>query len=128
MSLEQELATFNENARVLIPMLDKSLQAVYGALSGLGGQAVPAPAPVSEEPPPKAKGRAKAAEKPVEAPAAETSSAPSFDEVKRAVLKVASKSRQDAVDLLARFGVQRVTELAETQYAAVLEAALGSSK
>ena len=123
MSLEQQLERFNTNVEALIPLLKDSLSAVYGALGGVA-QATAEPAAVNETPPPPARPAAKAPSKaPPKAVAPPAETGPTFDDVKRAVLKVASKSRQAAVDLLGRFGVTRVTELTEDQYSAVLAAA-----
>lgn len=111
MSLEEKLAALTE----AVEANTNAQLAVQQALLELGnGRTAPAAEQTEKAP-------AKRAPKPAaEAPADD---APSFDDVKKAVLKVASRSREQCVDLLARYGAKRVTDLKVAQYGDILDVA-----
>ena len=118
MTLESELQELNTNVK----NLTDAVLGMFAAVNAMAGKpaavAVPTKAPAdrdTEAPTPKPKAT-KAA------PPAEPAG-PSFDDVKKALLKVINKNRDAGVELLAALGVKKVTEIAVEDYAKAIETA-----
>lgn len=109
MSLEVQIETLNTNITALIE-----------ALRAIGnGQAPAAPA----ERPSKVAERIADEAPPPPAAAKPAPELVTFDDVKKAVLKLAAKDRKLAVDLLGQHGVKKVTDLPQEKWTAVCFAA-----